>query len=429
MCRKGYRLFMEDEMVMQSSGSCPGTVKKARPTLGVLLIIAVAGVFAGCERGAPTAAPLPPPEVFVAAVIQQDVPVYSEWLGTTDGSINAQIRARVQGYLQVRHYREGVFVKTGDLLFSIDPRVYQAALDQAKGDLGRAEAALGKTQLDVSRYTPLAKEGAISQQELDNAIQADRGNQASVAAARAAVKQAELNLEWTQVKSPIDGIAGIAIAQIGDLISVNTLLTTVSRVDPMKVTFPVSEREYLKFADRVASAMQAEIRAQQHGPPIELILADGSVYPKQGGFALPDREVDLKTGTITVVSYFPNPNGILRPGLYAKVRAVTDQRVGALLIPQRAVQELQGTRRVAIVNAENKVEFRVVKASTRVGTLWVIDEGLTPSDRVVVEGLQKVRDGVLVVAKPAPAEASPSGALAQTATAPPVATPPPAAKP
>src|SRR5262245_30898638 len=406
MCRKGYRLFMEDEMVMQSSGSCPGTVKKARPTLGVLLIIAVAGVFAGCERGAPTAAPLPPPEVFVAEVVQQDVPIYSEWLGTTDGSINAQIRARVQGYLQSRDYKEGTFVKAGDLLFSIDPRPYQAALDQAKGDLGRAEAALGKTQLDVSRYTPLAKEGAISQQELDNAIQADRGNQASVAAARAAVKQAELNLEWTQVKSPIDGIAGIAIAQIGDLISVNTLLTTVSRVDPMKVTFPISEREYLKFASRIGQAMQAEIRAQQHGPPIELILADGSAYPEQGGFALPDREVDLKTGTITVVSYFPNPKEVLRPGLYAKVRAVTDQKAGALLIPQRAVQELQGTRRVAIVNADNKIEFRVVKASTRVGTLWVIDEGLALGDRVVVEGLQKVRDGAVVVPKPVPTESN-----------------------
>ena len=389
----------------------------------------------GCNKEKPpgtagaAAPPPPPPEVLVAPVLQQDVPVYSEWLGTTDGSINAQIRARVQGYLQVRHYREGVFVKAGDLLFSIDARVYQAALDQAKGDLGRAEAALGKTQLDVARYTPLAKEGAISQQELDNAIQADRGNQASVAAARAAVKQAELNLEWTQIKSPIDGIAGIAVAQIGDLISANTLLTTVSRVDPMKVTFPMSEREYLKFADRVASAMQAEKRAQQHGPPIELILADGNIYPERGGFALPDREVDLKTGTITVVSYFPNPKGVLRPGLYAKVRAVTEQKTAALLVPQRAIQELQGTRRVAIVNAENKVEFRVVKAGARVGTFWVIEEGLTPTDRVVVEGLQKVRDGAPVIVKPAPTELLPTGTSMQTAAAPPTAAPSPAAKP
>jgi membrane fusion protein (multidrug efflux system) len=392
-------------------------------------ILAVLSIVVGaCNQGKPPSAaapPPPPPEVFVVPVIQQDVPVYSEWLGTTDGAINAQIRARVQGYLQARHYREGVFVKTGELLFSIDPRPYQAALDQATGDLGRAEAALGKTRLDVARYTPLAKEGAISQQELDNAVQADRGNHAAVAAARAAVKQAELNLEWAQVRSPIDGIAGIAVAQIGDLISANTLLTTVSRVDPIKVTFPMSEREYLKFADRVASAMQAERRAQQHGPPIELILADGSVYPERGGFALPDREVDLKTGTITVVSYFPNPKGILRPGLYARVRAVTEQKAGALLVPQRAVQELQGSRRVAIVNAENKIEFRAVKAGTRVGTLWVIDEGLVPGDRVVVEGLQKVRDGAPVVAKPAPGD---SGTQGKVASAAPAATAAPAAK-
>src|SRR5262249_28647092 len=207
----------------------------ARPALGVLLFITVAFVSTGCERGTPAAVQPPPPEVLVTEVAQQDVPIYSEWLGTTDGAINAQIRARVQGYLQSRDYREGTFVKTGDLLFTIDPRQYQAAFDQAKGDLARAEAALGKTQLDVTRYTPLAKEGAISQQELDNATQAYRGDQAAVAAARAAVKQAELNLEWTQIKSPIDGIAGIAVAQIGDLISTSTLLTTVSRVDPIKV--------------------------------------------------------------------------------------------------------------------------------------------------------------------------------------------------
>lgn len=420
-------------MIIQFPRSVWLCVYVARRFLRHFAVVVVATTLLGCNKEKPPGTagvvpppPPPPPEVLVTPVVQQDVPVYSEWLGTTDGSINAQIRSRVQGYLQARHYREGVFVKTGDLLFSIDPRPYQAALDQAKGDLGRAEAVLGKTRLDVARYTPLAKEGAISQQELDNAIQADRGNQAAVAAARAAVRQAELNLEWTQVKSPIDGIAGISVAQIGDLISANTLLTTVSRVDPMKVTFPMSEREYLGFADRIGLAMQAEKRAQQHGPPIELILADGHVYPERGEFALPDREVDLKTGTITIVSYFPNPKGILRPGLYAKVRAVTDQKTAALLVPQRAVQELQGTRRVAIVNAEKKVEFRVVKASTRVGTLWVIDEGLTPTDQVVVEGLQKVRDGVPVIAKPAPIDPSMQGAVA--AAVPPTSPPASATK-
>jgi RND family efflux transporter MFP subunit len=367
----------------------------------------------------PQAAPPtpPPPDVVVANVMQQDVPIYSEWLGTTDGAINAQIRARVQGYLHARHYREGTFVKAGDLLFSIDPRPYQAALDQARGDLGRSQAALGKTQLDVARYTPLAKEGAISQQELDNAIQANRGNEAAVAAAQAAVKQAELNLEWTQVTSPIDGIAGISVTQIGNLIEPNSLLTTVSRVDPIKVTFPISEREYLKFSERIASAMQAEKRAEQHGPPLELILADGNVYPHPGNVAVPDREVEVKTGTIMVVSYFPNPQHLLRPGLYAKVRTVTDTKKGALLVPQRAVQELQGTYRVAVIDAENKVALRPVQVGARVNNLWIIEEGLSSTDRIIIEGLQKVRDGVTVKVQAAPPDGAPQST--RTAVAPP----------
>jgi membrane fusion protein (multidrug efflux system) len=382
----------------------------------VLFLLAVIAFALGCEKGKPTAPPPPPPpEVVVATVIQQDVPIYSEWLGTTDGAINAQIRSRVQGYLQSRDYREGLFVKTGDLLFTIDPRPYQAAFDQARGDLARAEANLGKTQLDVNRYTPLAKEGAISQQELDNAVQAHQANKASVDTARAALKQAELNLGWTKIRSPIDGIAGIADAQIGDLIQPNTLLTTVSRVDPIKVTFPLSEREYLKFADRVASAMQAEKRAQPHGPPLELILGDGSVYPERGGLALPDREVDAKMGTISVVSYFPNPKNMLRPGLYARVRTVTDTKKGALLVPQRAIQELQGTYRLAVVDAENKVALRTVKVGERIGNLWIIEEGLTPDERVIIEGVQKVRDGAPVVPKSAPPEQSPQQAAALTA--------------
>ncbi|MBI3795938.1 MAG: efflux RND transporter periplasmic adaptor subunit [Deltaproteobacteria bacterium] len=396
--------------------------------LGVFLVLVVIFVAPGCAKEKPTtAAAPPPPEVIVAEVVQREVPIYSEWLGTTDGSVNAQIRARVQGYLQSRDYREGTFVKSGDLLFTIDARTYQAALDQAKGDLARAEANMGKTQLDVNRDTPLAKEGAISQQELDNAVQSNQANKASVGAARAAVKQAELNLEWTQIRSPIDGIAGIAIAQIGDLIEPNTLLTTVSRVNPIKVTFPLSEREYLKFADRIATAMEAEQRSQPHGPPLELVLADGKVYPEPGGFALPDREVDLKTGTIIVVSYFPNPQSILRPGLYAKVRAVTETRPGALLVPQRSVQELQGSYRVAVVGADNKVELRPVKAGARIGSLWIIEEGLKPGDHVIIEGLQKIRDGVTVNPKLAPVEPEPQkvpvpAPATNTAAAPPTST-------
>jgi membrane fusion protein, multidrug efflux system len=412
-------------MQFYSSGLRPETATFYRPLSRALCLVMLAFTF-GCEGGKPASSappPLPPPEVVVMNVLRKDVPIYSEWLGTTDGAINAQIRARVQGYLQSRDYREGLFVKAGDLLFTIDPRPYLAALDQAKGDLARAEANRGKTQLDVNRYTPLAKEGAISQQELDNAVQAHQANKASVDTARAALKQAELNLDWTRIRSPIDGIAGIADAQIGDLIQPNTLLTTVSRVDPIKVTFPLSEKEYLKFADRVASAMQAEQRAQPHGPPLELILADGSVYSERGGFALPDRQVDSKMGTIPVVSYFPNPKNMLRPGLYAKVRTVTDTRKGALLVPQRAVQELQGTYRLAVVGPDNKVTLRQVKVGERVGKLWIIEEGVNPDERVIVEGLQKVRDGAPVIPKPAPTEQS-----AQV-TSSPTAAPPGAAAP
>jgi membrane fusion protein (multidrug efflux system) len=411
-------------MQFYSSGTRPETANfYSRFSRALFLLTLMAFAF-GCQGGKPAAPPAPPPpEVVVMNVIQQDVPIYAEWLGTTDGSINAQIRARVQGYLQSRDYREGISVKTGDLLFTIDARTYMAALDQAKGDLARAEANWGKTQLDVNRYTPLAKEGAISQQELDNAIQAHLANKAAVDTARATVQQAELNIGWTQIRSPIDGIVGIADAQIGDLIQPNTLLTTVSRVDPIKVTFPLSEQEYLKFADRVASAMQAEKRAQLHGPPLELILSDGSVYPEPGDIALPNREVDSKMGTIAVVSYFPNPKNMLRPGLYAKVRTVTDTKSGALLVPQRAVQELQGTYRLAVVGADNLVSMRKVKVGERSGSLWVIDEGISAGERVIVEGIQKVKEGAPVVPKPAPTEQNAQAALPlpvapATATAP-----------
>lgn len=414
-------------MPFHSSGTRPETADsyslRSRPFFLLALLVFTCGCNGG-KPAAPSAPPAPPPpEVVVMDVIQQDVPIYAEWLGTTDGSINAQIRARVQGYLHSRDYREGISVKAGDLLFTIDSRTYQVALDQAKADLARAEANLGKTQLDVNRYTPLAKEGAISQQELDNAIQAHLANKAAVDMASASVKQAELNIGWTQIRAPIDGIAGIADAQIGDLIQSNTLLTTISRVDPIKVTFPLSERDYLKFADRVASAMQAEKRAQLHGPPLELILGDGSAYPEPGDVALPNREVDAKMGTISVVSYFPNPRNMLRPGLYAKVRTVTDTKKGALLVPQRAVQEIQGTYRIAVVGADNLVSMRKVKVGERSGTLWVIDEGISAGERVIIEGIQKVKEGTPVVPKPAPAAQTTQTALAPTT--PPTGTPPP----
>jgi membrane fusion protein, multidrug efflux system len=362
---------------------------------GLLVCLLLAMIF-GCDRkeGESTAMP---PEVLVAEVIQKDVPIYGEWVGTTVGFVDAQIRARIQGYLLSRHYTEGSVVKENDLLFEIDPRPYRAALDQAKAELARTEAAYKKSLLDVKRNTPLAAEGAISQKELDDARQASAANRASVASARAKLDQAQLNFDWTHVTSPINGIAGISTAQIGDLIVENTLMTTISQMDPIKVNFPISEREYLKVAERIEKvSSKADVQGSKR---LELILADGSVYPHTGRAVLADRQVDVKTGTIMIVSYFPNPHNFLRPGLFAKVRIPIETRPGGLLVQQRAVQELQGTYQVALVGEENKVAFRKVTPGPRVGSLWLIDDGLNPGDIVIVEGLLKVRDGLVVTPK------------------------------
>lgn len=410
--------------------ACRSPIQSPRTpySLGILAgFFFILGVLAqgGCKPGAQPQQPPapPPPEVIVTAVIQRDVPIYFEWVGTTEGYVNAQIRPRVQGYLYARHYKEGAVIKAGDLMFTIDPREYQVALDQAMGNLAQAEANLGKTQLDVARYTPLAKEGAISQQELDNAVQANQANKALVKAARAAVEQAKLNLGWTKVISPIDGIAGIAVAQIGDLVTPSTVLTTVSQVDPIKVYYPISEREYLHFANRIREIEQGRGGERT---PLELTLADGSVYPERGAFSLADRQVDQRTGTITVQGLFANPNNILRPGQYAKIRVAAETQKGALLVPQRAVQELQGAYRLVVVGPENTASVRMVKVGERVDDLWIIEEGLRAGERVVIEGLQKVRDGMPV--KP---QFAASGATAQsgsTATPSPAAAAPTAAK-
>lgn len=360
----------------------------------------------GCDRKEAKSTAMPP-EVVVAEVIQKDVPIYGEWVGTTAGYVDAQIRARIQGYLMARQYTEGSVVKANDLLFRIDPRPYKAALDQAKAELARAEAAYKKSLLDVKRNTPLAAEGAISQKELDDALQASAANRASVASARAKLENAQLNLDWTSVTSPINGIAGIATAQIGDLILENTAMTTVSQVNPIKVNFPISEREYLKFADRIEKAsVQAKLKPSQEGK-LDLVLADGSVYPYKGRAVLADRQVDVKTGTITIVSYFPNPTNFLRPGLFAKIRTPIETRAGALLVQQRAVKELQGTYQVAVIGNENKVAFRNVTPGPRIGSLWLINDGLKPGEMVIVEGLLKVRDGMEVTPKLTQTESQP----------------------
>ena len=349
-------------------------------------------VALGCARGAPPAPP--PPAVVVTEARQDDVPLYTEWVGTTVGFVNAQVMPRVQGYLLKQQYEDGASVKAGELLFEIDDRPYKAALDQALGDLAQQRAVLRKNQLDVARYTPLAAQGAVSRQELDNAVQAARANDAQVQAADAAVTNARLNLDWTRVYAPIDGVAGIAPVQIGDLVTPSTRLTTISQIDPVKVTFPITEREYIRFADAIKEHQQAG-RAHDE-PDVELILADGSTYPRRGRFHAADREVDRQTGTILVQALFPNPDGLLRPGLYAKVRAATVTARGAILVPQRAVQEIQGIYQVAVVGSDDTVALRTVQVGQQVHGLWIIEDGLRPGERVVTEGLQNVADGIVV---------------------------------
>jgi membrane fusion protein (multidrug efflux system) len=313
-------------------------------------------------------------------------------------------------------YKEGSFVKKGQLLFEIDPRPYQAALDQAKGQQQQAEAALGKTQIDVKRLTPLAKDQVVSQQELDNAVQANLGNEAAVAAAKAQVAQAELNLSFTKVASPIDGIAGIAQAQVGDLVAANVSLTSISTVDPIKVFFSVSEQEHINW---LRMNPDPEKRAErEQNIHLQMILADGSLYPHTGRFSFADRQVDVKTGALRLQGLFPNPGNALRPGQFVRVRAAPRTALGALLVPQRAVTELQGSYQVAVVGSDNHVHIRPVKVGDRIGSQWIIESGLKPGERVVAEGTQKVKEGVAVNPQPftrTASAAAPTGdAQAQT---------------
>jgi len=364
----------------------------------VILMVALALLASSCNRGrAATATPMP--EVEVATVEQRDVPVYSEWVATLDGYVNAQIRPQVSGYIIRQPYKEGSLVHEGQVLFEIDPRPFQATLDRAKGDLAQAQAQLGKATLDVERDTPLAEGRAIAKSQLDNEIQAKLGAQAAVESAKAAVEQAELNLEWTKVTSLVDGIAGIAQVQIGNLVGANSILTSVSQVDPIKAFFPINEHEYL-FAQSKGSAISSDHTIRFFGTTVELILADGSIYPQKGKVLLADRQVDPNTGTIRIVAAFPNPGNILRPGQYGRVRVETNLKTGALLLPQSAVAQSQGSYQVAVVGSDHKVSMRTVKPGATVGTMWVIDEGLKPGEQVVVEGLQKLKEGTVVTPKP-----------------------------
>jgi membrane fusion protein (multidrug efflux system) len=364
------------------------------------LLLSFALTCAGCGKEPPP--PPPPPDVLVVEAVARDVPVVSEWLGTTEGSVDAQIRAQVAGYLVSRDYQEGQRVEVGDLLFKIDPRAFRAALEQAEGDLGRAQSELELARLDVARYTPLVKEGAVSRQEFDNAVARQRSAEANVQAARAAVDKAKIELGFTEIRSPIAGIVGIAQAQLGDFVGPSDPqpLTSVSQLDPIRVSFPLSEQEYLYFAPRFQQALDdRRFRADA----LQLILADGSVYPYFGTAFPAGREIDPRTGTITVKGVFPNPQRVLRPGLYARVRVETDLARGAIVVPQRALQDLQGTAQIAVVKPDDTIDLRSVEKGAAWGTLQVV-HGVAAGERVVVEGFQKVRPGMKVAPKPAPPE-------------------------
>jgi membrane fusion protein (multidrug efflux system) len=370
-----------------------------RPPLAAIVVASsILTLAPACGKKAEGPPPAPP-EVLVTPVVQQDVPVTKEWIGTLEGSVDAEIRSKVQGYVLRRAYEEGSFVRKGTLLFEVDPRQFQAAFNQASGSVARAEAQLAKTRQDVERYTPLAAQKAISQQELDNAISARDEAIGALAAAKANADQSQLNVEWSRVTSPIDGITGIAQVQVGDLVDGQHVLTSVSSVDPIRVRFSISEQEYLKSAEKLNAG------AERGSSPVELelVLADGSVFAQKGRPIVLNRQVDVKTGTISILGEFPNPGHILRPGQYAKVRAVVDLRKDALCIPQRAVSELQGNYMVGVVKPDGTAEMRAVVAGPRFGNLWVIEKGLEAGDQVVVEGLQLVRSGGKVTAKQAPA--------------------------
>lgn len=377
----------------------------------LLAIAATAALLAGCSNhGGGQAGP---PDVAVAQVEQKDIPIYGEWIGTLDGFTNADVRAQVTGYLLQQGYQEGAFVQKGQLLFQIDPRPFQAVLDQAEGQLAQAKASLanaeavqGRTQLDVNRYTPLAKEEAASQQDLDNAVQNNLAAKATVATAEAAIKTdeaavetARINLDFTRLVAPIDGIAGQAQLQVGALVSPSSgVVTSVSTVDPIKVYFTVSESEYLDWNKRFPTQTSRE--AADKSLRLQLILADGSTYPSDGTFYFADRQVNVGTGAIRIAGLFPNPGNILRPGGYGRIRTAVRVQKDALLVPQRAVTELQGGYQVAVVDGENKVSIRTVKVGDRVGSQWIILDGLKPGERVVAEGVQKIRPGAQVNPKP-----------------------------
>lgn len=366
-----------------------GSVPMAKVSMvGALALAICAACTTKSEKPTP-----PPPNVVVAPVLQKDVEIKQEWVGTMVGNVDADIRPKVEGFLVKRLYNEGSFVEKGQALFQLDQRQAQAGVEQAEGKLERARAVLAQAQIDVNRYTPLVSQKAVSQAELDKAVSMQRAATAEVEADQATLDNAKLNLGWTTVTAPISGIAGVAKVGIGDLMTPTTVMTTVSSVNPIYVDVSISEQDYLRF-------QRERPNSRTGGTPLEMVLGDGSVYGRRGRVLFVNREVDLRTGTIQVRAEFPNPGNVLRPGQYARIRAATGLLKGALLIPQRAVSELQGIYQVGVVNADNTVAIKTIKLGPTFGDMWVVESGLQLGDRVVVDGLQLVKTGMMVSPSP-----------------------------
>jgi membrane fusion protein, multidrug efflux system len=368
-----------------------------RTSFGTLLL--ALAISAGCKKK--EVPPPPPPGVTVTPVIQKDVPIPQEWVGTMTGNVDADIRPKVEGFLLTRLYEEGSYVQKGQAMFQLDKRQAEAAVEQAEGNLERARAALAQAQIDVKRYTPLVAQKAVSQAELDKALSYERAGKATVEADQAVLDNTKLNLGWTTVVSPIAGIAGVAKVGIGDLITPTTVMTTVSAVNPIYVDVNIAEQDYLRF--------KREKSGQGGGQDLKLILGDGTAFPQHGRVLFVNREVDTRTGTIQVRASFANPGNLLRPGQYARIRAVTELRKGALLIPQASVSELQGVYQVGVVSSDNKVTIKTVKLGPQFGDMWVVETGLQQGENVVVDGLQRVRTGMTVA--PAPFKDTQANAL------------------
>jgi membrane fusion protein, multidrug efflux system len=360
-----------------------------------------------CAKKQGNAKVAPPLQVSVATAEQRDVPLYGDWVGTLDGFVNAQIQPQVlTGYLVKQDYREGSVVQAGQVLFEIDPRPFQTTLDQAEGQLVQAQAQLGLADINVKRDTPLAKAHATSQSQLDNDIQQQAQLQGTVRTAEANVEQAQLNLSFTKVRSLVTGIAGRALVQVGNLISPSSALTTISQVNPIKVYFPISEQEYLALLSRVKEGGRADLLDSGNVVPLQLTLGNGSVYPYKGHIVFVDRQVGQSTGSIQVAGSFPNPGNLLRPGQFGRIKAETEVRRNALLIPQKAVNELQGSSQVAVVGSDNRVHIRTVALGPQVGSDWIVTSGISPNERVVTEGTSKLKDGMPVVPQPMTAATS-----------------------